>query len=95
MVSLALGLGILVPVCAIVMILYSVSSNMAQHVADTAEESLTAEAFDTLVAVREIKRKQIEEYFEQLTLDLEVFARSRARSRRTTGIPPEQRAVRR
>jgi len=77
MVASVLGLGILVPVCAVVTILCSVSSNTAQHVADTAEESLTAEAFDTLVAVREIKKKQIEEYFERLALDLEVFARSR------------------
>ncbi len=77
MVSFALGLGILVPVCTVVTILYSVSSNTAQQVADTAEESLTSEAFDTLVAVREIKKKQIEEYFERLTLDLEVFSRSR------------------
>jgi len=77
MVSSVLGLGILAPVCIVVTILYFVSSNTAQQVADTAEESLTAEALNTLVAVREIKRKQIEDYFKQFTLDLEVFARSR------------------
>ena len=77
MLSLALFLLVLLPVGAAILLIYRASVHGADQIAQTSEKELRKRAFDQLIAVREIKKRQIEEYLNEAIFDTQAFARSR------------------
>ncbi len=73
--ALALFLGF-APVAVAVLLIYRTSAHGADRIAQTSEEALRRRAFDQLVAVSEIKKAQIENFFAGRINDARVLADS-------------------
>ncbi len=76
MLALALFLGVFVPVGAAVLLIYRTSVHGGDQMAQISEEALGRRAFDQLVAVREIKKTQIESFFAERISNARVLADS-------------------
>ncbi len=70
-------IGVLVPMGAIIAVTYRSNHRAHHELTAIAQRELADRAFDHLVSIREIKKAQIEAYFDQALRDAGVFARSR------------------
>ena len=74
--TIALLLGVIIPVSAAMLFVYYRSASSSEQLFQAMEQDMKENIFKHLVAVREIKKYQIEEYFTREMLDTEIFTRS-------------------
>ncbi|MFQ5428723.1 MAG: methyl-accepting chemotaxis protein, partial [Phycisphaerae bacterium] len=70
----ALIVGVLAPGCALVAVMFFKTENNAEQLTSIAKTELKSRCLDQLVAVREIKKTQIEDFFSRRLAELRVLA---------------------